>query len=57
MENKKEKSLENDTSSESSVIRGKKAIRADEDINKKDLDKSEVKKDQEKDAEQWRNEE
>ena len=56
MENNKDKSAEKESSADSSLERGKRAIEADEKINKKDLDKPEVKKEKEKDAEQWRNE-
>jgi|GEM_PF-5434070 len=56
MENNKERSPEKESSSESALERGKKLIAADEEINKKDPAKPEVKKEKEKDAEQWRNE-
>jgi hypothetical protein len=56
MEDKNKKSLPEDTSSEASIERGKKSIRADEEINKKDPQDPKVKEDKKKDAEQWRNE-
>jgi hypothetical protein len=56
METKKEQSADKETSSESVIKRGKEAIEADEKINKAGQDKTEVKKDEKKDAEQWRNE-
>jgi hypothetical protein len=56
MDNNSKKSPDNDSSSESTLDRGNKAIEVDEQINKKDLDKSQLKKEKEKDAEQWRNE-
>jgi hypothetical protein len=53
MENKTS-NKENDT--ESAIERGKQAVKADEKINKAGQDKSQVKKERKKDAEQWRNE-
>ncbi len=55
MEKNKEKA-ENDTSSEATLERGKKAISADEEISRKDQADPKVKKEKEKDAEQWHNE-
>ncbi len=54
MEDKEKKP--DDQSGEAAIDRGKKAIEADDKINKTDINKPEVKKDKEKDAEQWRNE-
>jgi hypothetical protein len=56
MEDKKKKSVEEHASSQAAVERGKKAVKADEEINKKNLQDPKVKEDKEKDAEQWRNE-
>ena len=56
MENNKDKAADKETSTEAAVERGKAAIKADEQINKKDLDDPKVKAEKEKDAEQWRNE-
>jgi len=56
MENNKDKAAEEQTSSKATLQRGEEAIKADEKINKKDLDASQVKAEREKDAEQWRNE-
>ena len=56
MENNKDKAADKETSTEATVERGKAAIKADEQINKKNLDDPKVKAGKEKDAEQWRNE-
>jgi len=56
MDKDQNKIAEQDSSSTAALDRGKKAIDADEKINKKDLDLSRVKDEGEKDAEQWRNE-
>jgi hypothetical protein len=56
MENNKDKATDKEVSAEAAIERGKAAIKADEQINKKDLDDPKVKAEKEKDAEQWRNE-
>lgn len=56
MEKDKDKAAQQESSSKAVLERGKEAIEADEKINKKDLDAKELKADDEKDAEQWRNE-
>ena len=56
MEKDKDKAASAESSSEAVVQRGNEAIKADETINKKDLDAAQVKAEKEKDAEQWRNE-
>ena len=56
MEKNKEKTTDKENVSDSPLERGKKMIAADEEINKKDPAKPEVKKEKEKDAEQWHNE-
>lgn len=56
MEDKKKKSVEEDASSEAALERGKKAINADKEINKKNPEDPKVKEEDKKDAEQWRNE-
>jgi hypothetical protein len=55
-EKNKDKAAEEESSSKAAVQRGEEAIKADEKINKKELDASQVKAEREKDAEQWRNE-
>jgi len=56
MKKDKEKASEADSSSKAALERGKEAIKADEKINKKDKDTAQVKSQEAKDAEQWRNE-
>jgi hypothetical protein len=56
MENDKNKPAESETSSKEALERGKKAIEAEEKLNEKDPEDPKVKKEKEKDAEQWRNE-
>jgi hypothetical protein len=56
MENKKDKASNKKNDTESAIERGKQAVKADEKINKAGQDKNQVKKEREKDAEQWRNE-
>ncbi len=56
MENEEKKSTPEDSSSQSSLERGKKAIEADEKIAKKDTADPKVQEEKKKDAEKWRNE-
>lgn len=56
MNDDKKKPEENEYSSASTIERGKKAIEANEKLNKKDGESPEGKKEKEKDAEEWRNE-
>lgn len=52
----KKEALEKDAKNESPVERGKKAIEADEKINKQDKSPQQKEEEAKKDAEQWRNE-
>ena len=56
MEEHKENSVENDLSGKATAERGKKAIKADEEINKKDVADSRKKEESAKEAEKWHNE-
>jgi hypothetical protein len=56
MEEQKNKPGEDDNSSKAVVERGKKAVEADEQLNKKDLTEDEKKSSAKADAEKWRNE-
>jgi hypothetical protein len=56
MEENKAKSTEKESSSNAALQRGKEAILADDKINKKDRNDPEVKEQQAKDDEKWRNE-
>jgi hypothetical protein len=44
------------SSGKAAADRGKKAIQADNQLNKKDKDPSDAKQDEKQDAEKWRNE-
>jgi hypothetical protein len=56
IEEKKQIPTENDSSGAAAIERGKKAIAADEHINKKDADPAKKKEEGAKDAQNWRNE-
>ena len=56
MDKEEKKPAGDDTSSEATVERGKKAVDADERINRKDPEDPKVKDEKAKDAERWRNE-